>query len=200
MVPWVTVHGMKVNHGDAELFRLMKAAGCKRVGFGVESGDEHILRDVIKKAQSIEQVRNAFRWAKDAGLQTMGFFIYGMPYETAETMERTTRLALELDPDLAHFMLATPYPGTEMHSLIAQHGNVFADKWEDYAIQSDKVHFAMPDYDPEVVMRKWKEAYRRFYLYRPKRVWEKVSKKSFWTELPSTIANVRRFFVPAKAA
>ena len=58
----------------------------------------------------------------------------------------------------------------------------------------------MPDYDPDMVVRKWKEAYRRFYLYRPKRVWEKVSQKSFWTELPSTMANAKRFFLPEKVA
>ncbi len=44
-------------------------------------------------------------------------------------------------------------------------------------------------------MRKWREAYRRFYLYRPKRVWEKMSKPSFWTEMPSTVSNARRFFM-----
>jgi anaerobic magnesium-protoporphyrin IX monomethyl ester cyclase len=199
-VPWVTVHGMKVNHCDAELFRLMKAAGCKRVGFGVENGDELMLRNVIKKAQSLEQVRNAFRWAKEAGLETMGFFIYGMPYETEETMEKTTRLALELDPDMAHFMLATPYPGTEMYDTIMKFGNVFAHDWQDFAIQSDEAHFSMPGYEPDLVVRKWKDAYRRFYLYRPRRIWEKVSKKSFWSDLPGTVNNAVRFFVPDKKA
>ncbi len=199
-VPWATVHGMKVNHTDPELFQLMKQAGCKRVGFGVESGDPAILRNSIRKAQSLDQVRDAFRWAREAGLQTMGFFIYGMPQETEETMEKTTRFALELDPDLAHFMLATPYPGTEMYDVIHKYGNIFANEWADYAIQSDKARFTMPDYDPDMVVRKWKEAYRRFYLYRPKRVWEKVSKKSFWTELPATVANAKRFFVPEKVA
>jgi len=198
-VPWITVHGMKVNHTDAELFQLMKQAGCKRVGFGVESGDVHILRDVVKKSQSFDMVRNAFRWAKEAGLQTMGFFIYGMPEETADTMEKTTELALELDPDLANFMLATPYPGTEMYDLIRRYGNIYANEWQDFAIHSDKARFSMPGYDPDLVVRKWKEAYRRFYLYRPKRVLQKVSKKSFWTELPSTVANARRFFVPEQA-
>ncbi len=197
-VPWVTVHGMKVNHADAELFQLMKQAGCKRVGFGVESGDPQILRNVIKKSQSLDMVRNAFKWSKEAGLQTMGFFIFGMPQETEETMEKTIQFALELDPDLANFMLATPYPGTEMFDVIEKYGNIFAHEWEDYAIHSDKARFTMPGYDPDMVVRKWKEAYRRFYLYRPKRVWQKVSKKSFWTELPSTLANAKRFFVPEK--
>jgi len=199
-VPWVTIHGMKVNHADAELFQLMKAAGCKRVGFGVESGDPQILRDVIKKGQTLDMVRNAFRWAHAAGLQTMGFFIFGMPHETEETMEKTIRFALELDPDLATFMLATPYPGTELYREIKQAGQVFADSWEDFAIYQDKPLFSLPGYDPDVVVRKWQDAYRRFYLYRPRRVWQKVSQKSFWTELPSTVANARRFFIPAKRA
>ncbi len=54
-VPWVTVHGMKVNHTDLELFQLMKAAGCKRVGFGVENGDEEMLRNVIRKGQTLDR-------------------------------------------------------------------------------------------------------------------------------------------------
>jgi hypothetical protein len=53
-------------------------------------------------------------------------------------------------------------------------------------------------YDPDLVVRKWREAYRRFYLYRPARVWEKMSKKSFWLDMPNTISNARRFFVGQK--
>jgi hypothetical protein len=77
---------------------------------------------------------------------------------------------------------------------------VFADSWEDFAIYQDKPLFSLPGYDPDVVVRKWQDAYRRFYLYRPRRVWQKVSQKSFWTELPSTVANARRFFIPTKRA
>ena len=199
-VPWVTVHGMKVNHTDPELFHLMKAAGCKRVGFGVENGDPWMLKNIIRKGQTLDMVRDAFRWAKAADLDTMGFFIFGMPKDTEQTMEATTRLALELDPDLANFMLAAPFPGTKMWDMIKEGGEIFANDWPDYAIHDQKARFVMHDgeYDPDLVLRKWREAYRRFYLYRPKRVWEKVSKKSFWTEMPSTVANARRFFVGNK--
>ena len=196
-VPWVTVHGMKVNHTDLELFQLMKAAGCKRVGFGVENGDPYMLRNVIRKGQTLDQVRDAFKNAKAANLQTMGFFIFGMPNETEETMEATIQLALELDPDLANFMLAAPFPGTKMYDMIEEGGEIFANEWPDYAIHEQKARFTMNDgvYDPDLVIRKWREAYRRFYLYRPKRVWEKMSKKSFWLDMPNTVDNARRFFV-----
>ncbi|MFN8446745.1 MAG: radical SAM protein [Caldilineaceae bacterium] len=198
-VPWTTVHGMKVNHTDLELFQLMKAAGCKRVGFGVENGDENMLRNVIRKGQSIAQVREAFANAKAANLQTMGFFIFGMPGDNEETMEKTIQLALELDPKLAHFMLAAPFPGTVMYDQIQEGGHVFADNWGDFAIQDAKVRFSMREnYDPDMVVKKWREAYRRFYLYRPERVWEKMTMKENWTNLPNTFAQVKRFFIGSK--
>jgi anaerobic magnesium-protoporphyrin IX monomethyl ester cyclase len=195
-VPWVTVHGMKANHGDLELYQLMKAAGCKRVGFGVENGDPDMLRNVIRKGQTVDMVREAFANAKAAKLQTMGFFIYGMPGDTEETMEKTTQLALELDPKLANFLLAAPFPGTVMYDMIQEGGEVFADTWSDFAIHEEKARFTMNEgYDPDLVLRKWREAYRRFYLYRPERVWEKMTFKENWTNLPNTVAQAKRFFI-----
>ncbi|MCQ3980711.1 MAG: hypothetical protein DPW09_45500 [Anaerolineae bacterium] len=193
-VPWVTIHGMKVNNTDAELFKLMKQAGCKRVGFGVENGDDWMLRHVIKKGQTVDMVRQAFKWSKEAKLQTMGFFIFGMPGETEESMEKTIRLSLELDPDLAHFMMAAPFPGTEMWETLKKHGDVFSDSmdWSQIAIQDDKAHFAFGDLDKETVERKWHEAHRRFYL-RPKRIARIAVRKDTWQRFPyylKTAANM----------
>jgi radical SAM superfamily enzyme YgiQ (UPF0313 family) len=193
-VPWVTIHGMKVNHTDVELFQLMKRAGCRRVGFGVECGDVDILKRVVKKSQTQDQVRAAFRNARTAGLQTMGFFIYGMPDETEETMEKTTCLALELDPDLANFMIAAPYPGTEMWDMIKSNGKIYARSWQDLAIHSDHAHFEYGSLDPHVVERKWREAYRRFYL-RPRRLARRLSSIDTWKNFAPRLLDAKRFFV-----
>lgn len=190
-VPWVTVHGMKVNHTDLELFELMKAAGCKRVGFGVENGDEEILKRVIRKAQTLDMVREAFGNAKRAGLQTMGFFIFGMPNETEETMDKTIQFALELDPDLAHFMIAAPYPGTELWKWIEREGVFLSHNWDDYAIQADKAHFRIGNLSPELVEQKWHEAHRRFYL-RPSRIARRLLMPDTWKNLPRRARDVAR--------
>jgi radical SAM superfamily enzyme YgiQ (UPF0313 family) len=184
-VPWVTVHGMKVNNTDQELFQLMKQAGCKRVGFGIENGDDWMLRHVIKKGQTVDMVREAVKWSKKARLQTMGFFIFGMPGETEESMEKTIKLALELDPDLAHFMMAAPFPGTEMWETLEQHGDVFSPNmdWSQLAIQHDKAHFAFGALSKEDVERKWHEAHRRFYL-RPKRIARIAARRDTWRRFP----------------
>ncbi|MFQ6015510.1 MAG: B12-binding domain-containing radical SAM protein [Anaerolineae bacterium] len=193
-VPWVTVHGMKVNRTDLELFQLMKAAGCKRVGFGVECGDERILKEVIKKGQTVEMVREAFANARSAGLETMGFFIFGLPGESEETMDKTIELALELDPDLANFLIAAPFPGTEMYDLIKREGNIFAKDWHDFAIHEEKARFEIGDLTAELVERKWREAYRRFYL-RPSRIARRIFNWDTWRRFPARLGDARRFFV-----
>jgi radical SAM superfamily enzyme YgiQ (UPF0313 family) len=184
-VPWVTVHGMKVNNTDQELFHLMKQAGCKRVGFGIENGDDWMLRHVIKKGQTVDMVRQAVKWSKKAKLQTMGFFIFGMPGETEASMEKTIQLALELDPDLAHFMMAAPFPGTEMWETLEKHGDVFSHNmdWSQLAIQHDKAHFTFGELEKEDVERKWHEAHRRFYL-RPKRIARIAMRRDTWRRFP----------------
>jgi len=192
-VPWVTIHGMRVTNTDQELFDLMKEAGCKRVGFGVESGDQRVL-DAIKKKQTLEDVRRAFRQAKAAGLQTMGFFIFGLPTETEETMEKTIQLALELDPDLGNFMMATPYPGTELYQIVLREGKLFSHNWAEFGIHEDKALYELPGLPPELVERKWHEAYRRFYL-RPGRILRRAMRLDTWLRLPQYAADFFRFAV-----
>lgn len=196
-VPWITVHGMRVDHSDAELFQLMKRAGCKRVGFGVESGNQAVL-DAIKKRQTLDDSRRAFKEAKAAGLQTMGFFIFGLPADTEDTMEDTIRFALELDPDLANFMIAAPYPGTELWEIAQRDGRLFSMDWRDYAIHDEKPRYELPSLPAELVERKWHEAYRRFYL-RPGRVWRKAISPDTWRHLPEYASNFGRFFLGRKA-
>ncbi|MCL6647114.1 MAG: B12-binding domain-containing radical SAM protein [Chloroflexi bacterium] len=192
-VPWVTIHGMRADATDEELFFLMKQAGCKRVGFGVESGNQAVL-DRMKKKQTLDQVRQAMRNAKKAGLQTMGFFIFGMPGDTEETMEETIRFAIELDPDLANFMIATPYPGTELYDIIVREGQFHVTNWEELAIHSDRAHFSIGETHAAIVEKKWHEAYRRFYL-RPSRLWRRALMLDTWLRLPYYLGAARRFFL-----
>lgn len=192
-VPWITIHGINARHTDEELLRLMKQAGCKRVGFGVESGNQRVL-DSIKKQQTVDDVRRAFANARKAGLETMGFFIFGLPADTEESMEDTIRLALELDPELANFMIAAPFPGTEMYDLVLREGRLFSHDWRDFAIHDEKARFEIGDLTAELVERKWHEAYRRFYL-RPSRIWRRLTSPDTWRRLPTYLSDFRRFFV-----
>jgi radical SAM superfamily enzyme YgiQ (UPF0313 family) len=185
-VPWIMINGIRANLADEEVLGAMKRAGCKRAAFGVESGNQAILDTVVDKHLTLEQVRSAFAAARAVGMETIGFFIVGLPGETEETMEDTIRFACELDPVVANFSIATPFPGTDMYETVRANGRMLAETWDDFIFFEGKARFEMPGLPAELVERKWKEAYRRFYL-RPHRVARTLMRRETWLRLPRTV-------------
>lgn len=185
-VPWIMINGIRANIADEEVLGAMKRAGCLRSAFGVESGNQEILDSVVDKHLTLDQVRAAFKAANRVGLETIGFFIIGLPGETEETMNDTIRFACELDPVVANFSIATPFPGTEMYETVKAQGRVLAETWDDFVFFEGKARFEMPGLPAELVERKFKEAYRRFYL-RPKRIGWTLARKETWQRLPRTL-------------
>jgi len=184
-VPWIMINGIRANLADEEVLGAMKRAGCIRAAFGVESGNQQILDSVVDKHLTLDQVRLAFKAARAVGMETIGFFIVGLPGETEETMDDTIRFACELDPVVANFSIATPFPGTQMYETVKAQGHLLAETWDDFVFFEGKARFEMPGLPAELVERKWKEAYRRFYL-RPRRIAGTLARKETWLRLPRT--------------
>jgi len=193
-VPWIFVNGIRANLADRELLAHMKAAGLKRTAFGVESGDEAILHSISKRID-LDTIRQAFRDAKDVGVETIGFFILGLPGDTEATMERTIRFAIELDPLVANFSMMTPFPGTSVYQQVKSDGKLLMETWEDYVFFEGQARFEMGELTAELVERKWREAYRRFYL-RPSRILRTLLRKETWLQLPRTVRMAWRTVMP----
>ncbi len=98
---------------DADLLPLYRQAGVVHMYVGVEATNQETL-DFFKKNAKAEQGREALRLLDEAGIVTETSFILGLPNETPETIEHTLRLALEYDPDFAHFLLLAPWPYSEI--------------------------------------------------------------------------------------
>ena len=96
---------------DQDLLRRMKAAGCSLVHYGVESGDQQMV-DEINKRLDLDHVAQAVRWTQQAGMEALAFFMFGLPGETWEQMERTKAYARRLAPDYVSYHIFTPYPCT----------------------------------------------------------------------------------------
>ena len=85
----------RVDTADPELFRFMKAAGCRELLVGFESGDKKIL-DGVNKKQGPENAVRFMELARSAKLDVHGCFVFGLPGETEETIESTIKFALKL--------------------------------------------------------------------------------------------------------
>lgn len=84
---------------DEPLLRAMKRAGCRTLGMGVETGSPRMIKQ-LHKGNQVQDVRNAFRWARRADLRTVAFFILGSPGETEEDVSETWRLMREIEPSM----------------------------------------------------------------------------------------------------
>ncbi|NVM21761.1 MAG: cobalamin B12-binding domain-containing protein [Desulfobacterales bacterium] len=161
----------RVDLVDFGLLKLMRKAGCIRIRYGVESGDENILK-VMGKGVTLKQAEKAFEATRKARIETFAYFILGYIRETIDTMQKTIDFAKKLDPDWAMFTVATPLPETRLHAEAVKHGLIDADYWRDFTLgkRSDRVPFMVPDAD------KWvNRAYRQFY-FRPSFIAKKIGK------------------------
>ena len=107
----------RVDGFSLEMAKEMKEAGCERVFFGIESGDEGILREMNKRID-VNQAREAVEAAAKAKLKAAGFFIVGYPGETNSTILRTIRFATKLPLDYVSFSLPYPIPGTGLYDKV----------------------------------------------------------------------------------
>ena len=102
---------------DREVLETMADAGLVRMSFGIESGDQEIL-DRIHKGTTLEQIRQAYAWAKEAGIETRGSAIIGHPGETAKSAWKTIRFLRSLkELNQVYINIMVPYPGTEVYEL-----------------------------------------------------------------------------------
>ncbi len=115
------VHAVK-----PDILKLMKMAGCWQIGYGIESGDRKIL-DFAKKAITLEQVEEAVRWTKEAGIHTKGFFILGFPLETEESIMNTINFSKKIMLDDISVNLMTPFPGSEIYNIADKYGKFDKD-------------------------------------------------------------------------
>ncbi len=173
-VSWRLGNGVRVDQVDAELLANMKQAGCTDLAFGVESGDDGVLKRIGKEITT-DQARHAFRLAKEAGLGTIGFFQLGHPFDTPETMEKTIAFAVELDPDYAAFAVSTPLPGAALWEWARSRGRtVGRAPGERIDIFSARPHFVTENFTADDVSRLYRSAYRRFY-YRPRYILRRIA-------------------------
>lgn len=111
----------RVDYVDAEELQLMGKAGCWYITWGIESGNEQVLRHAHKGAYP-DKAERALKWAHEAGIQNWGYFIIGLPTETEETIKQTIAFAKKLPLDIALFHVAAPYPGTPFFFEVVREG------------------------------------------------------------------------------
>lgn len=159
---WSCTNGIRVESANDELFKAMREAGCYRVSFGFESGDDKILKAFGKGGKAtIEQGQVAVQKARAAGIDTNGFFMLGLSPDTEESMEKTIEYARKLELDMLKFGIAIAFPGTQMFNQYAENGLIKSYNWDDYHIYTEAPLFVHKNLEYSTILEYMKKAFNR---------------------------------------
>jgi anaerobic magnesium-protoporphyrin IX monomethyl ester cyclase len=169
-IEWVC--DTRVDLISRDLLKAMKAAGCKTIWFGGESGSPRILKK-LNKGVTLEQTERALKMCREEGIQTACSFLLGIPGETADDMKATFKFARKIDPDWCRFNIFVAVPGSTLYSEVMQKG--LYDRIEDFAayVKTDEFNY-------ESLLQVQRRFHRDFDKS-PKRILRKIRREGFLT-------------------
>ena len=170
-IKWTTPNGLAIWLLDKRLLKLMKRAGCYRLTFGLESGNQEILHNYIGKDYDFDQAREIIAFASQIGLWTIATFIIGFPDETREQIEETINFAVSTDLDFAVFYIANPFPGTPMYQDFLKEGLLPPGDGQNIVRGCRTRHFSHRG-----LVELQAEAFNRFLKSRLKKPWRILNK------------------------
>ena len=189
--PWALPTGVNVEDVDGEFFRLAREAGCYQISFGIESGAPGILSAVNKK-QSLEKIREAVEMAHDAGLETVGFFMMGLPGDTVETMKQSIRFAQSLPLTYAKASMTLPFPSSALYRQIKKEGRILSEDWRKYNFHSTSEVWRHENLSWKTIQHYYSLFHRKFY-FRPsyiwKRFWRDIRMGQLWDDIKAVLVN-----------
>jgi len=157
-VCWSCPNGVRADSLDEEIIAAMKRSGCYSFSVGIENASPEILKN-MQKQKTIGQITKTINLAHKHKIAVNGSFIFGLPGETKETMQKTLDFALKSNLAFATFSIYQVLPGSEL--------------WDRLNWKLDKNNldnpYSTPTYISEALTAKdlvkfHKKAYLKFYL------------------------------------
>ncbi len=186
---WTCTNGIRVDSANVELFQAMKEAGCYRVHFGFETGNDRVLKAFGKGGRAtLEQGLVAVKHARAAGLETWGMFMVGLSADDEESMKDTIKYACSIDVDVKKLGITVPFPGTPMFKELHEQGRIKSYDWDDYNVYNEaSAVFDHPKLSWDVVRAYYKKAYLDIYYRSPRyimrRLWRSLKSGDLFHDL-----------------
>ncbi len=183
----------RVDTVDLEMLEEMKNAGCRKITFGVEAGSPRI-QELNRKGITSEQVRDAFRWARTAGIELIegSFMLCSHPSETEEEIRMTMDLAREVEPDIFFLSVAVPYPGTELYRIMTEKGYIHELNWPSFTMYAEKPCWKTEHFSSMDLVRSQRK-YLNIYYFRPRYILNRIKKTRNMKDLAYWIAQGMRY-------
>lgn len=119
-----------------EILKLVRSAGIRWLGLGIESGDKNVRLEVSKGKFEDVDIHDVVRQVEEADINVGGNFIFGLPGDTMDSMRKTLDLAIDLAPAMANFYASMPLPGSQLYKDCIENGTKMPENYEAYSWHS----------------------------------------------------------------
>jgi anaerobic magnesium-protoporphyrin IX monomethyl ester cyclase len=153
--------GLRMSNLDIDTLKLMKAAGFKDLYFGIESGCQRVIDEVIRKKIILSEVLNIVDACHQAGIECGGYFMVGVPGESIDEMRHTISFALASGLDKARLYTCQPIPGSRLYEDCIKNGWLCGYTPADSYLFGSEGHIKTGDFSPEDVKVIAEEGKRR---------------------------------------
>ena len=126
----------RVDTVKEEYLETLKKAGVNWLALGIESGNKVVRKDVVKGKFTEVNISDLVQKIKDAGINVIGNYIFGLPEDTIETMQETLDMAIDLNCEFANFYSTMAYPGSKLYLDAIQEGWDLPDSYVGYSQHS----------------------------------------------------------------
>lgn len=118
-ISWDTPNGVRAETLDYNLLKKAKKSGCNSLQIAIESGNQDVLNNIIKKNSSLKAIEKVTGFCNNLKIPLRAFYVIGFPGETMENIYDTINLALKLfkvENVFPILLFATPLYGTELYN------------------------------------------------------------------------------------
>jgi anaerobic magnesium-protoporphyrin IX monomethyl ester cyclase len=118
----------RVDSVSEELAFWMRKSGCMWTSFGIETGDDTVMKNINKQINN-ERVISAFEIFRKQGIATVALMMVGNPGESQASIEETKKLMRLIKPNLIVTAKTMVMPGSQLYDQAKAAGLVDDDFW-----------------------------------------------------------------------
>jgi len=146
----------RVEHIDRKSSELLRKVGCVSVTIGVETGNEQLRKEVLKKRLSNKEILRARQLLRETGIKVCALSMIGVPGETPAMAQETLDFNKKLNPDWLACSIFSPYPGTALYQLCQEKGHFqknFDGYSPSYLDEKSALILNLPTFPPKQVIK-----------------------------------------------
>ena len=151
-----------------DILNIVRKAGIKWLCLGIESGDKKVRLEVAKGKFEDVDVKDVIKKIHDADINVMANYIFGLPGDTKETINKTFNLSKELCTAGWNTYAAMALPGSQLYKDAVNKGIKLPESYEGFSFHSyETIPLPTDTLGAADILRMRDDAYIEYHTHKP---------------------------------